>query len=50
MVLHELIGLHFRDSNVILWLSAIYSELHRYKPFQVNSVRDFFERSISDTR
>ncbi|KAG2234395.1 hypothetical protein INT48_003622 [Thamnidium elegans] len=47
---HDLLNKSLRESNVVLWLSAIYSELHRYKPFQVNSVRDFFERSISDTR
>lgn len=39
-----------RDSNVILWLSAIYSELHKYTPYHVNSVRDYFERSTQDTR
>ncbi|KAG2202419.1 hypothetical protein INT47_008890 [Mucor saturninus] len=48
---HQLLNRTLKqDSNVILWLSAIYSELHRYKPFQVNSVRDFFERAVSDTR
>ncbi|KAK4511241.1 uncharacterized protein ATC70_012455 [Mucor velutinosus] len=39
-----------KDSNVILWLSAIYSELHKYTPYHVNSVRDYFERSTQDTR
>lgn len=40
----------YRDSNVILWLSAIYSELHKYTPYHVNSVRDYFDRSTQDTR
>ncbi|KAI8972712.1 NRDE-2, necessary for RNA interference-domain-containing protein [Pilobolus umbonatus] len=35
-----------KDSNVILWLSAIYCELHKYQPYQVHAVRDLFERSI----
>ncbi|KAI8647113.1 NRDE-2, necessary for RNA interference-domain-containing protein [Parasitella parasitica] len=39
-----------RDSNVILWLSAIYSELHKYTPYHVNSVRDYLERSTQDSR
>ncbi|KAI7908306.1 NRDE-2, necessary for RNA interference-domain-containing protein [Cokeromyces recurvatus] len=39
-----------KNSNVILWLSAIYNELHKYKPYHVDSVRDYFERSIQDTR
>ncbi|KAI9487708.1 MAG: NRDE-2, necessary for RNA interference-domain-containing protein [Benjaminiella poitrasii] len=39
-----------KNSNVILWLSAIYNELHKYKPYHADSVRDFFERSILDTR
>ncbi|CAO3697494.1 unnamed protein product [Rhizopus microsporus] len=37
-----------KESNVVLWLSAIYNELHRYKPYQANLVRDLFERSIQD--
>ncbi|RCH97051.1 hypothetical protein CU098_008002, partial [Rhizopus stolonifer] len=37
-----------KDSNVVLWLSTIYNELHRYKPYRVNLVRDLFERSIQD--
>ncbi|KAI8876533.1 DUF1740-domain-containing protein [Backusella circina FSU 941] len=39
-----------KDPNVILWLSAIYNELHRSKPYQVNQTRDFFERSIACTK
>lgn len=39
-----------KDSNVILWLSAVYSELHKYTPYHVDSVRDYFERSTQDTR
>ncbi|KAI8968975.1 NRDE-2, necessary for RNA interference-domain-containing protein [Mycotypha africana] len=39
-----------RDSNIVLYLSAIFSELHRYKPYQVNSVRDLFERSVEDSK
>ncbi|KAL9542170.1 hypothetical protein MBANPS3_008745 [Mucor bainieri] len=39
-----------KDCNVMLWLSAIYSELHKYTPYHVNSVRDYFERSTQDTR
>ena len=42
--------MHFRKSNVALWLSAIYSELHRYKPYQIHSVRSYFERAVSDKR
>ncbi|KAG0944610.1 hypothetical protein G6F29_004478 [Rhizopus arrhizus] len=37
-----------KESNVVLWLSAIYNELHRYKPYQTNLVRDLFERAIQD--
>lgn len=39
-----------RDSNVILWLSAIYSELHKYTPYHVDSVRNYFEISTQDAR
>ncbi|CEP11433.1 hypothetical protein [Parasitella parasitica] len=39
-----------KNSNVILWLSAIYSELHKYTPYHVDSVRDYLERSTQDSR
>ncbi|KAI8393343.1 NRDE-2, necessary for RNA interference-domain-containing protein [Radiomyces spectabilis] len=32
--------------NVMLWLSAIQSELHQYCPYDVNQVRSLFERAV----
>ncbi|KAI8051900.1 NRDE-2, necessary for RNA interference-domain-containing protein [Gilbertella persicaria] len=39
-----------KNANVILWLCTIYSELHRHKPYQVNSVRNHFEKAVQHTR
>ncbi|KAI9303040.1 NRDE-2, necessary for RNA interference-domain-containing protein [Cunninghamella echinulata] len=36
-----------RDSNVILWLSYIYFQLHRRKPYDVNLVRTIFEEAVT---
>ncbi|KAF7728244.1 hypothetical protein EC973_006525 [Apophysomyces ossiformis] len=35
-----------KDPNVILWISALYSELHRSHPYDINQVRSLFERAV----
>ncbi|KAG0177112.1 hypothetical protein DFQ28_006393 [Apophysomyces sp. BC1034] len=35
-----------KDPNIILWISALYSELHRTYPYDVNQVRSIFERAV----
>ncbi|KAG1083709.1 hypothetical protein G6F42_022106 [Rhizopus arrhizus] len=35
-----------KDSNVILWLSAIYSELHKYTPYHVNSWKCYIQYEL----
>ncbi|CAO3613577.1 unnamed protein product [Cunninghamella blakesleeana] len=36
-----------KEPNVILWLSYIYFQLHRRKPYDANLVRTIFEESVS---
>lgn len=36
------------EPNIILWLSAIRSELHRHHPYDVNLVRSLFESAVDN--
>lgn len=36
--------------NIILWLSSLYDELHRRRPYDVNQVRSSFDAAVEQSK